>query len=130
MAKTLSVIFGVVFVVVALLGFVQEGEVVGIFHTNTAHDVVHLVVGLIMIVLGTKSSSAATSGLKVFGVVYLLIAILGFVAIGDADTVSLLGLVEVDGSDNYLHLVLGVVLLLVGLASGKKGNQSPMSSSM
>jgi hypothetical protein len=56
--------------------------------------------------------------MKVLGVVYVLIAILGFFM--TSDTGSLLGLVQVNHADHYLHLVLGILLFIVGLRSAKR----------
>lgn len=46
----------------------------------------------------------------VFGVVYLLVGILGVVQTGlDADTYALLGLFEVNGLHNIVHLLIGIL---------------------
>ncbi len=119
MAKTISLVFGIVFVLVAVLGMIGT-PIIGagegaLFHTNTAHDVVHLVIGLVLLAVAWFAVDKAALALKVIGVVYLLVAVLGFAVTG-----PLLGLIEVNMADNWLHVVLGVVILWLGVAAGKK----------
>lgn len=47
MVKTAAILFGVVFLFIGILGFVPaatpaNGMLLGIFHVNTAHNIVHL----------------------------------------------------------------------------------------
>jgi hypothetical protein len=53
--------------------------------------------------------------LKVFGAVYLLLGIMGFITIGDQEHVYLLGFLLVNNADNYLHVGLGLAIFLAGL---------------
>lgn len=127
MAKKLAIVFGVVFVLVGVLGMVGTGIVgpMGIFETNTIHDVVHLLVGIVL--LGVAFMSPASSGtwLKVFGVVYLAIAVLGFLLVPSGG--MLLGLVQTNAADHLLHIVLGIVLYLAGMMGGKGMQTAPMA---
>ncbi len=109
MAKKLNMIFGIVFVLVGILGFFNNPIVgpTGYFHADAVHSIVHLLVGIVMLALG---GMAATS-MMVFGAVYLLLAVIGFVEGGD----KLLGFVGYNAADNWLHLVLGIVILGAGL---------------
>ncbi len=78
--------------------------------TNTVHNIVHLLLGAILLVMAYQGNAQAALGMKIVGVVYLLVAVLGFVAAS-----PLLGLVVVNTADNWLHVVLGAVLLGLGL---------------
>src|SRR5438132_3618228 len=47
MIKTAALLFGIVFLLIGILGFVpavtpDNGMLLGIFHVNTAHNIVHL----------------------------------------------------------------------------------------
>ncbi len=132
MAKTLAMVLGVVFILVAILGFVGTPIVgaAGLFHTNTLHDVFHLVTGLIFIFIGLTAPGKVATAFKVFGVIYLLLAVLGFVvAPGTNGPESMLGLVDVNFADHILHIVLGVVILWLGFWTAKK-SVSPMNPMM
>jgi hypothetical protein len=117
MAKKFAVVFGIVFVIVGLLGFVPGNGIVGaedaIFLTDTVHNIVHLLVGIVLLV-AAKSQAASSMWLKIFGVVYLILFINGLIS-----PEKLLGFVAQNSNDTWLHLVLGVVLLAVGFLGGK-----------
>lgn len=120
MAKKSAKVFGIIFLVVGALGFIGNPIVGmgGMFHTNMMHNIVHLALGLILL-LTAGTEMKAKLWLKIVGVIYLLVALLGFMSIGDNMTTNLLGLVEINGADNWLHLILGVVLFVLGMG-GKK----------
>ena len=52
-----------------------------------------------------------------FGLVYLVLGIWGMLTLGSDGMVTLLGFLHVNANDNYLHIALGVVILLAGLVS-------------
>ncbi|MEJ0054089.1 MAG: DUF4383 domain-containing protein [bacterium] len=118
MAKTLAIVFGIVFVLVGLLGFVSN-PLVGMgafFETNALHNVVHLLIGLILLAVAFWSPMQSSMWLKIMGVVYLVIAVLGFLLV--SGTGELFGLVTLNPADHWLHVVLGVVLLAAGFMYG------------
>ena len=120
MAKKLALLFGVVFLLVGLLGFV-ENPLVGmgaIFETDLMHNLVHILFGVVLLVVALKAPVKSGLWLKVLGVVYLVLAVLGFLMVPEGG--ALLGLVNANGADHWLHIVLGLVLLVGGfMASGK-----------
>ncbi len=121
MAATLSRVFGAVFVLIGILGFFDNPIVgaSGLFEADLAHNIVHIALGLILLLASGKSS------LRAVGVIYLIVAALGFV-MGEG---KLLGLVHVNDADNYLHLVLAVVLLGVSRSGGSVAPSAPSSPS-
>jgi hypothetical protein len=119
MPKTLCKIIGVVLAVVGVAGFAMP-HLLGM-HLTPIHNVVHLLTAAIALYLGFAGSyEAARTFTLVFGAVYLLLGILGFVApgvvaavIGHAGPVSAGELMP----DNAVHVLLGLVLLIVALTS-------------
>ena len=122
MAKKSALVFGIIFLIVGILGFIPNGLIseTGVFHADTVHNIVHLITGLVLIIVAAKSASKSATVLIWIGIIYLVVTILGF--IWD----SVLGLFMVNTADNWLHLVLGVVITALGFA-GKKGG-APMTS--
>ncbi|HSE83304.1 MAG TPA: DUF4383 domain-containing protein [Thermodesulfobacteriota bacterium] len=121
MAKKLAWLFGIVFVLVGILGFIPN-PIVGhnaVFHTNAVHNLVHLIIGVFLIIGGTQGEATASKFLVIFGVVYLLVAILGFFSVDASGRGMLLGLVAINVADNWLHVVLAVALIGTGLMAGK-----------
>ncbi len=125
MAKTIATILGIGFLLVGVLGFVAPGSLG--MHLSPAHNVVHLVTGAVSLFLGLKGSlSAAKTFCIVFGAVYLLLGVAGFVAGGegepgvpgpsDARLLKVLpGVLEFGTSDHAVHILLGAIFLIGGL---------------
>lgn len=129
MAKTLAIIFGIIFVLVGILGFVPN-PLVGsgaIFDTNHLHDLVHLIIGLILLAVAFMAPSQSGLWLKILGVIYLLVAILGFVLVPAGGL--LLGILQTNTADHWLHVVLGIVLLAAGFAPNSSMKKMDMPAS-
>lgn len=111
--KTLAIIFGVVFLLIGVLGFVPalvpDGKLLGIFQVNALHNIVHLLSGAVALFAGMTSFDYSKLYFKVFGAVYALVTILGFLT-GN----GLLGLLPVNMADNLLHLVIAASALYLG----------------
>src|SRR5712691_8397643 len=119
MVKTAAILFGVVFLLIGILGFVpsitKDEMLLGIFHVNLLHNVVHLASGAIALLCGMAGFRASRTYLRIFGIVYALVAVLGFYY-GDQ---PLLGLIANNTADVWLHIVIAVVSLYLGFgASG------------
>jgi hypothetical protein len=114
MLKQLSVLFGVVFLLVGALGFVPgvapNEHLLGIFHVNAAHNVVHLLTGAVALACGLTSAYASQLFFRIFGVVYGLVAVLGFV-MGDQ---PLLGIISNNRADAWLHTGIAALSLFLG----------------
>ena len=115
--KTVALVFGIVFLLIGVLGFVPAltpgGALLGLFMVNGLHSVVHLLFGVLGI-------AAAFSGMerlynRAAGVIYLVLFVLGLIP-ALVPNGMLLGLVMINGADNVLHLVVGAVLAYVGFA--------------
>ena len=115
MAKTLCKVLGVVFLLVGVAGF-ASANLMG-FHLGAAHNLVHILSGVVALYLGFAGSlSAARMFCLIFGIVYLGLGILGL-AMGDPamDRMLTLGPLELGTRDHGLHILLGVVFLAGGL---------------
>jgi hypothetical protein len=121
MAKTLCKIFGVVFVLIGIAGFLR-GNLLGA-HLTPVHNIVHLLTGAISLYFGfAGSDSAARSFCQIFGVIYLLLGVVGFVRPDVIASIIQAHGVEAGGlaPDNITHVVLGAVFLIVGLLPAQK----------
>lgn len=130
MLQKLSMIFGVVFLLLGILGFVPgitaDGYLLGIFQVNALHNIVHLVSGALALWAGMTSVAAAKMYFQVIGVVYALLTVLGFF-VGDG---LLLGLIAHNMADVVLHLVIAVVALYAGFGMKASANTMPSSPAM
>lgn len=115
--QRIAMLFGVVFVLVGVLGFALTGfgmdmqMLLGIFPVNLVHNLVHILIG-VWGVAAARSAAGATMYCRLAGVLYLILGCLGFVVDNP------MGLVPIGGNDRYLHLTLGVILAGFGLMGG------------
>jgi hypothetical protein len=117
--KKVAWVFGIVFVLIGLLGFVPAlnpgGLLLGIFQVNAFHNLVHIVSGIAAIAAAMGGVYYAKLYFKVFGVVYGLVTVLGFLT-GN----GLFGLIPVNMADNLLHLVIAASSLYLGFKGSKE----------
>lgn len=110
MAKTIAIVFGVIFLVAGVWGLVSA-PAVGFIAADTLSSVVHIVVGLVLLVASVKSSAGAA--LRAVGIIYIIFAILGLV---QGDWV-LFGAFATDSVTNWFYLIVGIVVAALGFAS-------------
>ena len=116
MAKTAAIIFGIILLIVGIWGFFGGGMSVGVFAADVTSSVIHVVLGIILLAVSAKPSAGAT--LKTLGIIYIILAILGFIGGG-----TILGFIATNSAANWLYLVVGIILAACGW-SGKKGMMS------
>jgi len=106
-----------------ILGFIPN-PILGpdaLFLTNTAHNLVHVISAIAFAGVALAGSRASGWFLKVFGVVYLGLGVLGAVWLYGDPTGYLLGLVHFNAMDNFLHFGLGGGILASGIVAGRTG---------
>ena len=116
LAQKLAFLFGVVFLLVGILGFIpaitedapgsfagedSEGSLFGAFQTSVLHNLAHLAFGIG--ILAARKHTTALTYLLVGGVAYL-----GLFLIGIAGAMDWL---PADDTDDWLHLALAAALL-------------------
>ena len=110
-AQLYALLVGGTLVIAGIIGFFYSSDfgspgktddVFGILTVNGWHNVVHLVTGALGLLALGYAARAYAGGL---GVVYLIVAIWGFI-IGNHE--NILGFIPVNTEDNVLHLLLGL----------------------
>jgi hypothetical protein len=114
MIKKSSITIGILYIIIGLAGFFNNPVIGanGIFLTNTAHNIVHVVFGVLLLYVAIKTKSYILT-LKFTGLIYILIAIVGLVATISTGTGFIFNLIAVNSLDNWLHLILGIVIFLL-----------------
>jgi Domain of unknown function (DUF4383) len=115
--RLLALVFGTVYVVVALLGFAVTGigsllgsvGILAVFQLNPLHNLAHILIGSLWL-LSAANADSARSAAQVFGLVYVVLSILGFLEVGAA-----LNALALNMADNFLHLLSGGAALLIGI---------------
>lgn len=110
-------IFAAAFIGAGAAGFTPNPLVgpEGLFVTNAAHNLVHLVSGAAFAGAAVVGGRFVSRFMLAFGTVYLLVGALGFIMLGGAAQGRLLGLVHINTPDNFLHVGLGASILTAGL---------------
>jgi len=114
-----ALVIGAVYLLVGVVGFFFVSEFTEgsaddkfiIFRLNHLHNLVHIALGIGWLA-ASRTAAAAKSVNTLFGVVLLLVAILGFTGIDLVHT--LLNITESTDPDNFLHLVTGGIALFFG----------------
>jgi hypothetical protein len=112
--RMITQVFGVVLLLVGVLGFVPaltpDGKLLGIFQVDFLHNLVHIVSGAAALYLAmSMGEKGAVLFGKVFSVVYGLVTVLGLLT-GNALGVA----IPVNLADNGLHIALTAVFAYVG----------------
>ena len=123
-AQVYALVIGGTLVAAGILGFfynasfstgdeVERDAVLGLLDVNGWHNLVHIATGVLG--LAVAGSYGGARGYAIgLGAVYLLVALLGFVA-GDGG--EILSLIPVNTEDNLLHLILGIGGVAAGMAT-------------
>ncbi|MGK9274170.1 DUF4383 domain-containing protein [Williamsia muralis] len=126
---------GAVFLLVGILGFIpgittdydtmtfashhSDAKLLGIFNVSILHNLVHVAFGVAGIVLA-RAAATAKSYLIVGGVIYLALWLYGLVI--DKDSAA--NFVPVNSADDWLHFVLGVGMVALGVLLGRNRHTS------
>ena len=121
-AQVFALVVGATLVVAGIAGFFYNASfgtgdgtdrdaVLGILDVNGWHNVVHILSGVIGLAVAGSYDASRVYALG-FGAIYLVVALLGFVA-GDGD--EIFNLIPVNTEDNVLHLLIGFAGVGAGL---------------
>src|SRR3712207_604635 len=124
--RNLAKLVGAVFLLVGILGFIpgittdydtlsfaghsSDAKLLGLFEVSILHNIVHLLFGVAGLAMA-KNARSATTYLIGGGIIYLVLTVYGFVIPQDGAA----NFVPVNNADNWLHLLLGVGMIALGL---------------
>lgn len=121
---------GIVFLIVGIAGFIpgithpidhlegvgadSEAMLLGIFQVSVLHNIVHLLFGVAGVAVAARAV-ASRQYLIWGGVVYLALWVFGLFAVNAPDV----NFVPVNSADNWLHLVLAIGMIALGIFVGR-----------
>jgi hypothetical protein len=100
-------------------GHHSDAKLLGLFEVSVLHNIVHLLFGAAGVALARTVSGARTY-LVGGGAVYLVLWLYGLVINKD----SAANFVPVNNADNWLHFVLGVVMIALGVLLARRTTNS------
>jgi hypothetical protein len=112
MAKTYASVVGGILLVLGVAGFLLK-DLVGTIHFVPAQNIFHIASGVVGVYSGVRGKKLPIAFARVFGLVYTVVAILGFMHIGQ------LSPLELNATYNVVHLAVGLLGLAVGFKSSK-----------
>jgi hypothetical protein len=128
-------VVGAVFLLVGVLGFIpgitsdygsmsgagngSMAMLLGIFQVSVLHNIVHLLFGVAGLAL-SRTRPAARAYLVGGGAIYLVLWIYGLVV----DQNSPANFVPLNTADNWLHLLLGVGMIGLGVALSRRHDEA------
>jgi hypothetical protein len=119
MGKTYAVVIGLVLTLVGIIGFWKGMDGMMGLQFSTIHNVIHLGTGLIGLAAGLGGGEKGGRGFaKVFGLIYTLVAILGFAGV----PASIVTMLNLNTMYNVIHLAVGLLGLLAGFMGGSDSN--------
>ncbi len=120
-------VVAVVFLLVGIAGFIpgvttdydgmtfagheSTAMLLGVFHVSILHNIVHLLFGIVGLLMARTASGAVTY-LIGGGVVYAVLWLYGLII----DQQSSANFVPLNNADNWLHLVLAIGMIGLGVA--------------
>ncbi|WP_219420256.1 DUF4383 domain-containing protein [Pseudonocardia nigra] len=125
-----AAVYGVVFLLFGILGFVpgittnydqlqfagheSNALLLGLFAVSVLHNIVHLLFGVAGLAM-SRTASAARMFLIGGGIIYAVLWIYGLIIARD----SAANFVPLNTGDNWLHLVLAVTMIGLGVLLGR-----------
>lgn len=123
--------FGVVFLLVGILGFIpgvttnigdikfagheSEAELLGIFQVSILHNLIHLAYGVVGLAVAPRPR-AAVLYLLIGGVVYGVVWLYGLLV----DSEHNANFVPLNSADNWLHFVLFLAMVALGVVGWRR----------
>jgi hypothetical protein len=124
--RTAALVVGAVFLLVGVLGFIpgitshygdltfagheSDAKLLGIFEVSILHNIVHLLFGVAGVLM-SRTRENARRYLIGGGVIYLVLFVYGLFI----DKNSAANFVPVNSADNWLHLLLGLGMIALGV---------------
>lgn len=129
--QTVALIVGAVFLLVGILGFIpgitsnygamlfasdqSDALLLGVFQVSILHNIVHLLFGVVGLSVA-RSFSGAKNYLIGGGVIYLVLWLYGLL-VGKESAANF---VPLNTADDWLHFVLGVGMIVLGVVLGRR----------
>jgi arginine exporter protein ArgO len=129
--QLVALVVGIVFLIVGIAGFIpglttnmgsmqfagmsSMSMLLGVFQVSILHNIVHLLFGIVGVV-ASRTAAGARRYLIVGGVIYAILWLYGLV-IGNGSSANF---VPLNTADNWLHFVLAVGMILLGVLLSRR----------
>ena len=141
--RTFATVMGVAFLLIGIMGFIppllthpagQEGHgamrvtafdgyLLGLFHVNILHSIVHVLFGVMGLAM-SRTLGSARGYFRIVAVSYLLLTVMGLVPAFNMK--NTFGLVPIHGNDVWLHALIAIASAYFGWAPVRETGAAPM----
>ncbi len=127
--QLLALVFGAVYLLVGIVGFFVTGFdhfadnakheiLIGLFMINPLHNIAHILVGVVGLLLARTLAGARTYGWLLAGL-YGVLFVYGLLAVGES-----WDFLNINAADNVLHIATALVGLVIALLPVRTGVDS------
>ncbi|RCG25459.1 DUF4383 domain-containing protein [Sphaerisporangium album] len=132
-------VLGIIFLAIGILGFIpgittnygalswaghhSDARLLGLFQVSVLHNIVHLLFGIAGVTLA-RTWTGARNFLIWGGAIYLVLWIYGLLI----SQTSPANFIPVNTADNWLHFLLGVVMIALGVVLSRRARARRPSS--
>jgi hypothetical protein len=131
--RLVATIVGALYLVFGLIGFAvasgfalaatSGGLLFGVVQVNNLQNVVHLIVGVTLVLVGRFGVATAKTGNASVGTFSLVFGLVGLFVSGSNSNIFAL-----NGAANALHFATAIVLLAVSLGAEKAGSEQKVAN--
>ena len=134
-AREVCTVLGVLLLLVGFVGMVVDDFLT--LHLSYVHNLIHIVSGALAVWFGVRSEASAKRFAYLFGSIYTLLGVLGFVvgvhgmaSIGEIKEDDFLWTItpeklELGTNDHIVHLLIGIIFLASGLIMFRRRRWEP-----
>lgn len=115
MTKKLTTIFGVILMLLGVLGFVSN-PLIGtdaLFASDSMHNLLHALLGAILLSVASWYPKSSRLALRLGGGLLIVLGGIAFLTVSPLGG-TLLGLVYTNDAYNWLHLIMGASMIFAG----------------
>lgn len=128
-----ALVFGIVFLIVGIAGFIpgltmdmgsmsaaghgSMAMLLGLFQVSVLHNIVHLLFGVVGLI-AARTAAFARLYLLIGGIVYAVLFVYGLFTAGMMGGANF---VPLNSADNWLHLVLAIAMIVLGILLPRAG---------
>jgi hypothetical protein len=117
MFKAFSILYGIVFTALGILGFIPfiapEGLLFLLFKVNSATNIIHFLTGIVGLLVVVGQSYYERIYFQIIGFVYAILALFGFVYGAD----PVLGFIANNCPLTWFHMIAAVGALILGFGT-------------
>lgn len=127
--RTLTLVYGIAFTIAGVGGFIPglnqmhddphlavhgpgHGHLLGLFHVNVLHNLVHIAFGIWGLVAWSQGLGASRLYGRGVAIIYGLLVIMGLIPVLN----TTFGLIPIEGNDVWLHALLAIGGAVFGFA--------------